>query len=118
MRFLRPALAVASALVLAAHFLRSGEWLLVGVCLGLPLLLMLRRAWAVRLVQAALVLGGIEWFRTMLLLVRERQALGVPWDRMALILVAVALVTTSAAFLLRVPAGQSGGMSPGSLHGS
>ena len=95
---LAPALALAT---LAAHFYRAAAWPLVLACLLLIALLGLRRAWAARLVQAALLLGAIEWARTAALLVQQRATLGQPWLRLLLILVAVALLTAAAALAFR-----------------
>ena len=55
---------VASLLVLAAHFLRSGNIALVVLVLVFMALLAVRRRWAARLVQVALLLGAVEWVRT------------------------------------------------------
>jgi hypothetical protein len=55
---LRLAPAVLSLLVLAAHFLRAGSVALVGVSLALAALLAVRRPWAARTVQAALIVGA------------------------------------------------------------
>lgn len=91
---------VLSTLVLAAHFLRGGHVAVVLlVLLTLPLLLV-RRPWARRVVQAVLVLGALEWVRTLVSLVQLRAMLGQPWTRMAVILGSVALVTLLSALLL------------------
>ena len=89
-----------SALLLAAHFLRSGHWLLVAAAVLVPWLLLLRRAWTQRAVQCGLALGALEWVRTAFVLVPERRAAGLPWTRLGLILGAVALFTVGTALLL------------------
>ena len=48
-----------------------------------------------RLIQAALLLGTVEWLWTAYVLVQQRIAAGRPWTRLALILAAVALVTAA-----------------------
>ena len=93
-----PAIAL---LTLGAHFFRAGQLSGVFVCLALLGLLALRRRWAWGLLQAALVLGALEWLWTASEFAQERMALGRPWARMALILGAVALLTLAAAALLR-----------------
>jgi len=93
-----PALAL---ILLGAHFYRAAAWPLVLLCLVLVALLAWPRAWAARLVQAALLLGAAEWLWTALLLVQQRQALGLPWLRMSLILGAVALFTAASALVFR-----------------
>lgn len=88
-------------LVLAAHFLRSGSLLLVLLPLALILLLFLRRPWAARTLQGALLVGGLEWLRTLALLATERRAAGLPFLRLTVILGCVALVTGLCALLFR-----------------
>ena len=99
---LRLAPAVLAAVVLGAHFLRSWELgLALAAAPGLPLLLLLvRRRWALRLVQGFLVLGAAEWLRATAELVAERQELGLPYARLALILGGVAALTMGAGALL------------------
>ena len=93
--------AVLSFLVLGAHFLRSGHFVLVALALVLTALLFVRRSWAPRVVQAALVLGAVEWIRTMVELVKRRTAAGEPFVRLVVILGGVALVAVLAALLLQ-----------------
>lgn len=93
-----PALALA---LLGAHFYRAAAWPLVGLCVVLVVLLAWPRAWVARLVQVALVLGAFEWLWTAIWLVQQRQALGQPWLRLALILGAVALFTAASALVFR-----------------
>ena len=88
--------------LLGAHFYRAGAWLGLAACVAGLALLAMRNAWARRVVQAALVLGGIEWLWTAAMLVQQRQALGQPWMRPALILGGVALFTLVSAAALQV----------------
>jgi uncharacterized membrane protein len=85
--------AVLSLLVLAAHFLRSGNLLMVIVLLTIVGLLGVRRPWAAYTAQAALAVGVIEWIRTLVTLAAERAKAGEPGERMVLILGSVALGT-------------------------
>jgi len=87
--------------VLGAHASRNG-WplVVVGLFAATPLLLVARKLWAVRVVQAALVLGALEWVRTLLRLIDVRQAHGMPYVRMAWILGAVAAVCLLGAWLV------------------
>ena len=87
-----PALAL---LLLGAHYLRSGTLPGLAACaFGLVLLgLAPSRRWARGLLQVGLAAGAVEWIWTALLLVQQRQALGQPWLRMALILALVAALT-------------------------
>jgi hypothetical protein len=101
MTFVRLLPVILSALVLAAHFLRGGHLGLVLISLAALLILLVREAWAARLVQALLLLGSLEWIRTMLHLMGERRSLGEPWMRMAAILGSVVLFTAASALVFQ-----------------
>ena len=90
---------VISFMLLAAHFLRDSQMLLVVCVLIVPFLLLLKKSWAVRAVQFALVLGAIEWIRTLLALQAIRVENGMPWTRLALIIGGVALFTGCSALV-------------------
>lgn len=94
-------LSALALLVLAAHFLRAENLGLVLAPLVLVGLLFLRRNWAVRAVQFGLLLGALEWLRTLVVLAQERHEAGQPFLRLALILGSVALFTGLCAFLLQ-----------------
>jgi len=93
--------AILSLLLLAAHFLRGGNSVLVGAALALIAALGVRRAWVARIVPAALLLGAAEWARTLIVLAGTRQQAGMPAARMALILGGVALFTALSALIFR-----------------
>ena len=80
-------------LVLGAHFLRADHLALVVAALAAVAILFVRRPWAARIVQGALVLGALEWLRTLALLAGERRSADAPYLRMTLILAGVALAT-------------------------
>ncbi len=92
---------ILSAVLLAAHFSRSGSPALVLASLAFPLLLLVRRPWSARTVQVLLLLGGIEWLRTAWRLASRRAASGEPWGRLVLILGTVALVAFASALVFR-----------------
>ena len=98
MRYLPLAL---SALVLAAHFFRAGNFGFVAFVLIVPFLLLTRTRWSVIAVQAMLALAAAEWIRTAMTIARERAALGAPSTRMFVILGSVALFTLLSAIPLR-----------------
>jgi hypothetical protein len=81
--------AALSLLLLAAHFLRSGDLLFVGLALAVAGLLFVRRPWAGHVVQWVLLVGAFEWLRTLVVLVDERRLDGLPYTRLAVILGAV-----------------------------
>lgn len=94
---------ILSALLLAAHFSRHDTPVLIVLSLLFPLVLLIRRPWAARLVQGVLVLGALEWIRTLVVLTRARQATGDDWVRMAAILGVVAAVTFASALVFWIP---------------
>ena len=98
----RVALPVLALLLLAAHFLRGGPWVLAVAALGLVALLLVRRPWAAVVLQGALLLGTLEWLRTAWHLASARAALGQPFGRLLAILGAVAALTALAALAVRV----------------
>ena len=102
MKSLRVILIVVACLLLAAHFSRAGNNILSGLGLVLPLLLLVRKPWAGLILRIALVLGGLEWLRTLVSLVSERRGLGEDWTRLAAILGGVTLVTFLAAKAVRI----------------
>jgi hypothetical protein len=88
-------LPIVSFLLLGAHFMREGALLLTLACAALAAAIAWRRPWVERLLQAALLLGTLEWLWTAYMLAQQRMATGRPWGRMALILAVVALVTAA-----------------------
>lgn len=90
-----------SMLFLGAHFYRAGHLLLAGGALLSLGLLFIRRPLAARLMQGLLVAGAIEWLFTAVGLVMFRQAQGLPWQRLAMILGLVAICTLLSALVFR-----------------
>lgn len=86
--------------LLGAHFFRAGSVILAAVCAALPLLMLVRRRIALRVLQFALASGVTIWIHTAVVLTRMRMQLGAPWLRMLLILTAVALFTGWCVWLL------------------
>lgn len=95
---------VLSSLLLAAHFLRSGQLGWVAASLAVPLVLLARRLWAVRVTQAGLLAAAAVWTTTAVQLAGIRQASGGPWVRMVLILGSVAALALAAMALLQARA--------------
>jgi len=84
---------VLSFALLAAHFYRSGQVVLAGLCIATLLLLFFRKTWVPRLFQFLLILGALEWLRSLYFFAAMRIAWDQPWTRLAIILGAVALFT-------------------------
>ncbi len=112
MKILRIVLIVLAFVVLAAHTSRAGSNLLAGLILLAPLLLFVRRPWAGWTLRVALILGGFEWIRTLFRLVGERRAASDDWVRLAVILIAVSVLTFLAAWAVRVSEQGSRGSPP------
>ncbi|NNG17585.1 MAG: hypothetical protein HKM89_14005 [Gemmatimonadales bacterium] len=66
---------------------------MVAAIIVLLAVLFVRRPWAARLVQMALLLGALEWVRTLVRLTRDRLEAGEPLLRLVVILGAVVLLT-------------------------
>jgi hypothetical protein len=64
-----------------------------------PLLLIIKTPLVVRIIQLELILGGIEWIRTTIRLVKIRQDHNLPWERLAIILGSVAVFTILSALV-------------------
>ncbi len=93
MNFLRLLPVFISILLIAAHFLRAGQTIIVVIVLLLPLLLFLKKFWVPWIIQAILLLCALEWVLTLVATARFRIGQGEEWMRMAIILGAVALFT-------------------------
>jgi low temperature requirement protein LtrA len=90
-----------AAVLTAAHFLRLGDLAAVMLCLCSPLLFFIRRNWAVLVLQGLAYAAALLWAVTAWQIVSIRFALGEPWSRAGIILLAVAAFTASAGALLR-----------------
>ena len=92
--------AVLSFWVLGAHYLREGNWVMVGACVVMPGLLFMRQRLILRALQLLLVLGCVEWVLTARELMGERMAEHRPFLRMIMILGGVGAFCLVAALLL------------------
>jgi hypothetical protein len=90
---------VLSLVILGAHFLRYGNVFGLAGVGGLLALLFVRRPFAARVLQLALILGAAEWGYTLYRLAHFRAAMDLPSTRMAIILGAVAALTFCSALL-------------------
>lgn len=96
----RIGLYIVASLLIAAHFLRQGNLLLVVVSVLVPLFFVYRRPWTLVVLQIAAYLASAIWIVTALRLVQERLAMGRPWAVAVIILGAVACATAIAGALL------------------
>ena len=91
-----------SFLVLSAHFYRAGQIFPVLVCLMLILLMLLKKSWIPLLMQLALLIGAVEWLRTLLVIAQMRITNDMSWLRLAIILGGVALFTALSGLVFRI----------------
>jgi hypothetical protein len=96
-------LIVLAALLLAAHFLRAGNFALVVICLMAPLLLLIKQRWSLIALQLLTYIGAAIWLNTLFRLVSERILLGRSWGGVVAILGSVTLITILAGLLLNSP---------------
>lgn len=95
----RVVLVITSWLLLAAHFSRADNTVLMICSLLVPFLLFITRKWALRIVQILTAAGALIWVDTTWQLIRRRIELGEEYGRMTIILLSVALFTLVAALL-------------------
>ncbi len=101
MNFLRLLPVFVSILLLAAHFFRAGQTVMMFVLLILLPLLLVRKFWVPWVMQMVLLLGAVEWLRTLSFMAQMRIEYDRPWTRLAIILGAVALFTACSGLVFR-----------------
>ena len=101
MNFIRLLPVSIASILMAAHFARADALGAAFAALALPFLLLARGRWAVHAVRVFLAGGSLLWLSTMFLLVDDRQRLGEPWIRTALILGGAALFTAVSGLVFR-----------------
>lgn len=101
--FFRLLPAILSLVVLAAHFARIGNWLVVGLLVACIALLWMRRPWVAYSIQTILVMGIIIWILTAVGIVLVRIQNGEDWLRTAVIIGGVTFFTGYAAWHFRHP---------------
>jgi hypothetical protein len=89
---------VIAFLLLAAHFLRDGNTVLVAVCVLAPFLLLFKKRWCLILVRVLLFAGALVWLQTTIVLLWQRWEMDAPWMRMLLILAGVTVFTLLSAY--------------------
>jgi NAD-dependent dihydropyrimidine dehydrogenase PreA subunit len=106
MRKLLLTLTALSLLLLAAHFLRYGEWGLCAAVVSFMGLTFSRLAWIRWIVIAVLAGGVIVWVDTGMDLINMRLAVGQPWGRLGLIIGSIAIVTAVTGSMMLTENGQ------------
>lgn len=90
-----------SALLIAAHFFRSGNIGLAVVSISAPFMLLINRRWVMHVISGMLLLGAMVWIETTFAFIHIRQALGMPWVRLGAILGLVTVLTASSGLVFR-----------------
>ena len=101
MNILRLFPVIFSFLILSAHFSRGNLFILSIIFLIIPLILFIKQAWVVRLTQIILIIGSLEWIRSMFIYINQRQTIDEPYLRLVIIIGIVALLTGLSALVFR-----------------
>ena len=101
MNFVRLLPVIFSFLILSAHLSRGDLFIPSMLFLILPLLLLIKKQWVVRLIQIVLVIGSLEWIRSMFIYLNQRQAIDEPYLRLVIIIGIIALFTGLSALVFR-----------------
>ena len=102
MNFIKLLPVIISLFLMGAHFYRAGLVPVAVIVSVVPFFLFVPHRWVVRIIQTLLAIGSIEWLITMLSLVSRRQAMGMPWIRLAFILGSVAMIAFGSIFMFRL----------------
>ncbi|MBN2717841.1 MAG: 4Fe-4S binding protein [Deltaproteobacteria bacterium] len=100
MRILSHMPPVLSILILAAHFLRIGNWGATVAVLFFLSLFFWRHRWMLGVLRTGFALGTLFWLKITLDMILVRMALGEPWIRLSIIMGAVALLSATASVQL------------------
>jgi hypothetical protein len=90
-----------SFLLIAAHFSRADQKILVIISLAIPFLLLIKKRVIIRIMQIVLLLAAAEWIRSMLIYIEVRKISGDDWTRLAIILSVVAIYTAASGLFLQ-----------------
>lgn len=94
---------ILSAVVMAAHFLRSFDLIPMLFCLLAPFLLLIKKRWVLYVLQSLTVVSTLVWMYTLYGIIQERILEGRSWTASAVILGVVAIFTLFSGWLLNSP---------------
>ncbi len=97
----RVVLYVVASWLMAAHFLRAGDLVVMALCLVAPALFFVRQRWSLLVLQGLSYGATAVWLVTAWQIVAMRRMFGMPWHLSAIILAGVAAFTLLAGLLLR-----------------
>lgn len=100
---LRISLLALSAILIAAHFLRTSSFIAVLICLAAPFLLFVKKRWSLRTVQALTVVAAIVWLFALNDIIQQRIFEGREWIGPLIILGVAAGFTLLSGWLLNSP---------------
>lgn len=100
---LRISLLALSAILIAAHFLRTSSLVPMLICLAAPFLLYIKKRWSVLVIQALTVIAAAVWLLTLYAIIQERIIEGREWIGPVIILGVVAGYTLLTGWLLNSP---------------
>jgi hypothetical protein len=92
-----------SAVLMAAHFLRSFDLIPMLFCLAAPFLLLIKKRWVLRFLQALTVVSALIWLYALYGIIQERIFEGRSWTASAIILGVVAVFSLFSGWLLNSP---------------
>jgi hypothetical protein len=91
---------ILSALLLAAHYLRSYSLIQVVLCLAAPFLLLIKRRWSLVVLQTLCTAAAFIWLYALYGIIQQRIQEGRSWMVSGIILVLVAIFNLLAGWLL------------------
>jgi hypothetical protein len=94
---------ILSAVLLAAHFLRSFNLIPMLFCLFTPFLLLIKKRWVLYVLQSLTVVSALIWMVALYVIIQERISEGRSWTASAIILGVVAAFTLFSGWLLNSP---------------
>ena len=100
---LRIILLALSAILLAAHFLRTFTIIPMLICLAAPFILLIKKRWSLLTIQALTVVGAGIWLGTLNGIIQQRLFEGRSWTVSGIILGVVAGYTLLTGWLLNSP---------------
>ena len=99
MIFLRLIPVILSFLILGAHFSRDNMSSLMMISLAFPFLLLIKKPWVPKVFQIALILGTLEWLRSLYFYIQAYEQSGQSWTKLLVIIGSVTLFTALSALV-------------------
>ena len=92
-----------SLLLLAAHFLRVDQWVLMFLSLLGCFVLIVPRPWVAHLIRLALLAGAMVWLHVLVSMATIRWTMDLPFLRLSVILSCVIVITIGSVFIFARP---------------